>query len=340
MITRDSAYGVYENVAHNISTAVVVSTCLLIILAFVFCFNALNRSILDDLLRIFSFLGKLAGRAINNREIHYHRSLEIGKLHSRMKRVHLYRLLNDLVIDLGLRRKGATPYSFVFMAAAGTLVVSIVASKIIFNNITFGLAFSPLTLSFVIASFYTRANVKHDLRIEAVLESENIISNSLSAKGGIKSAVKKNLEVFPEIVKEDFLDFVDNIDNKNYSIQEALKELSLALGGVSEEFIDKCLVFEEKETKGMADMFQDIVKTNTEKMILRAEAKRQFENVRMQIVIINFAVILFLIFFMVSSSNVRQFFLHTAWGQWCLAFDIFVSMGIFVYLTYLRAREI
>jgi hypothetical protein len=176
------------------------------------------------------------------------------------------------------------------------------------------------------------------MRIEGVIESENIIANAV--KTGVVTAVKNNIDVFPTVVRDDFRDFIDNIDQKNYHIKTALLELNMNLGSIADDFINKCVVFELEETRGMADMFQDIVAQNNEKMMSRAEMKREFDKVVFEFALTGVCIVLFLAGVMFFYPVVFHWYVTTLLGQILLAGDVLLIMVEFVYITYLRAKEL
>jgi hypothetical protein len=196
----------------------------------------------------------------------------------------------------------------------------------------------PIVLVGVFCVMYTRANVAHDTRIEAVIEAENIICNNI--KVGVVVAVRDSLDVLPKTVRQDFKDFVDNMEQKNYHIKTALLELNAKLGSVADDFIKKCIVFELEEEHGIAGMFQDIVEINNINMEMRTTMKRKFEEVKTEFIIGAAMIFVFLIGVLAIFPNVRDFYFHNGLGQVIIAADVLLLIIEFVYITYLRAQEL
>ena len=280
----------------------------------------------------------LLGQFIGAEEKRYHRDVAIGKLTEKRLKVKIYKFLNDLIIDLGLKVKGANPYSFLFVVAMSSVIISLILGLLIFSSMFLGLLVSPIVFAALMCGIYTKANVAHDTRIEAIIEAENIISNNI--KDGVVVAVKNSIEMIPQTVRQEFRDFLDNIEYKNYHIKTALLELGNNLGSVADDFIKKCIIFEMEEEHGLAGIFKDVVEVNNIKTELRNEMKRRFEEVTTEFVIGALMIFIFLGGTMAVFSNVADFYLKTFPGQLILMLDFLIIVTEFVYLTYLRAKEL
>ena len=280
---------------------------------------------------------KAIGKFINYQERRYHRDVAIGKLTEKRAKVKLYKFLNDLIIDLGLKSKGVTPYEFIFIVGFVSFVASLLGGKIILGSFALGIVVSPIVFVGILCGLYTKANIAHDARIEAIIEAENIISNNI--KDGVVVAVRNSLDMIPSIIRTEFMDFLDNIEYKNYHIRTALLELGNSLGSVADDFIKKCIVFEMEEEHGLVGIFKDIVEMNNIKMELRTEMKRKFEEVSTEFIIGALMIFIFLGGTMAIFKNVADFYLRSFIGQLILILDALILVGEFVYLTYLRAKE-
>ena len=218
--------------------AVTAATISIIILCVVIVVNITGLNIFQILMKLVNFITKLFSGFINKKETNYHRDLEIGKINEKRNRVKIYRFLNDLTIDLGLKQQGASPYEFLFIVAILTALGTIVLTELLFGSIVMSLLLFPIMLCGVICVLYTRANIAHDRRIEAIIEAENIICNNISA--GVLVAVKNSINVIPQEVRGEFRDFIDNNLNEIAALnivatrpkeltRKALKELKTIL---------------------------------------------------------------------------------------------------------------
>lgn len=314
------------------ATIVMIIVCGLVVLK-----DKTGISIFDILKKITTFIFRISAKGINKRETRYHRDLEIGKITEKNSRVKTYRFLNNLIIDLGLKSIGATPYEFLFILILVSLVVAILICQLLFGNLFMVILIFPTAFAFIICLLYTKANITHDMRIEAILEAENIICNNIQS--GVIASVKTSINNIPELVRPEFRDLIDNVESKNYHIKTALQILGNELGSISEDFIKKCIVFELEEEKGIAGMFQDIVEMNGIKTTLRSDMKRRFEEVTNEFILGASMIFVFLAGTLVIFPDVRGFYLKTPLGQFILCLDLLIMLGEFVFITYLKAKE-
>lgn len=329
--------GIFSNL--NSMTGAVYAAILFIILTAIVATVKISKLpimvIINDIIKsILKFTGKL----INKREVAFHRDLEIGKINEKRASYKLYSFLNDLLIDLQLLHHGYTPYEFAFVVSFLTFVGTSLVCKMLFGSFLITIVMFPIALVGVFCVLYTRANIAHDTRIENVIEAENIICNNI--KVGVLVAVRESLDVIPKELRPTFKDFVDNVEQKNYHIKTALMELNKNLGSVADDFIKKCIVFEMEEEHGVSGMFADIVEINNINMEMRTEMKRAFEEVKYNFRIGAGMIFAFLIGVLYVFPTVREFYISTWMGQSIIAIDILLLIVEYVYLTYLRAKEL
>lgn len=318
-------------------TTVIVSTLLILLMLYVLVkfFNVgLTSKIKGGANRTVRF----AGRKIRVADVEYNRDVAIGRLSSKSLKVKTYKFMNDLIIDLGLKNNGVTPYELILLVVIASILMSLLSGLLVFRSVLMGILIVPIMTGAVICALYTKANIAHDARIEAVIESENIISNNI--KGGVTLAISTSLDVLPASLRDDFQDYLDNINTKNYHPKAALLELNSKLGSISDDFIRKCINFELDEQHGVVGMFQDLVEINNTKTELRIEMKRSFENVVVEYVVGASMVFAFLAGAMAMFEVVSHFYLYTRVGQLILIVDALILIGEFVFITRLRAKEL
>lgn len=323
---------------HSTSGAVTAATLSIIILCLIIVVQITGLNIFQLCLRFSEFLLKIFGKLINSSETRYHRDLAIGKINETKSRVKIYRFLNDLTIDLGLKQRGATPYEFLFIVAILTFFGTIIFCQLLFSSYVMVVFMFPIILCGVICVLYTKANLAHDRRIEAIIEAENIICNSIN--NGVLVAVKESINAIPQEVRGEFKDFIDNIESKNFHIRTALLDLNNNLGSVADDFIKKCIMFELDEEHGVVGVFKDVVEVNNIKMEMRIEMKRRFEEVKESFIIGAAMIFAFLFGVIAIFEDVRAFYFNTLIGQIILALDLLLLIIEFVYITYLRAQEL
>ena len=126
---KDSALNSLGTINGAVSIAIIGFISILVFILIKF----FNIDVKEIALNIVRKIISLSGKTINNKELKYHRDLAIGKINEKTKRVKTYRFLNDLIIDLGLKKKGATPYEFLAFVLVGTLLISLIFCELIFQ---------------------------------------------------------------------------------------------------------------------------------------------------------------------------------------------------------------
>lgn len=271
-------------------------------------------------------------------ETKYHRDLEVGRIQEKRTKYKVYNFLNDLIIDLGYSHTGIKPYGFLFMLGVSVFLLTLIFCWAVFSNVWMTIPFFPIFFVGVVCTLYTRANIAHDTRIEAVIEAENIVCNTISA--GTIVQVRESLNAIPKEVRPSFENFLTNVEDRNYHIKTALQQLNNELGSTADDFIKKCIVFEMEEQKGVVGVFKDVVEMNNIKMELRTEMKRRFEEVTQNFIMGASMIFIFMIGVLIIYENVRSFYLTTVPGQLIIGVDALIMIAEYVYITYLRAKEI
>jgi hypothetical protein len=311
---------------------------MLVVLAAVLLIRVSGLPLFQLALKLINWLMKVFGKFINKQEENYHRDVEIGKIDEKRKTYKLYNFLNELIIDLDLKRSGVTPYELLFLVCIFVFFGTGIICKMLFGTFLMVIIMFPVVIIGVFCVMYTKANVAHDRRIENVIEAENIICNNI--KSGVLVAVRDSLDVIPKEIRPDFKDFIDNIEQQNYHVKTALLELNAHLGSVADDFIKKCIIFEMEEEHGIAGMFQDIVEINNINMEMRTEMKRAFEEVKFNFQVGAGMIVAFLAGVLAIYPTVREFYFTNAIGQFIIAIDILLFILEYVYITYLRAQEL
>lgn len=320
------------------SGATSITIAFIVLLAILVIIRVTGLPIVQIAKKFVAFIAKIFGKIINKKEEAYHRDIEIGKLNEKRTKVKLYKFLSELIIDLNLLQSGITPYELLALTCIIVIIVVTIVCKILFGSFIMTIFVSPIAIVGTFCVMYNRANIAHDTRIESVIEAENIICNNI--KIGVLVAVRDSLDVIPKEIRQDFKDFVDNVEQKNYHIKTALLELNMHLGGIADDFIKKCIVFEMEEEHGIAGMFQDIVEINNIRMEMRTEMKRKFEEVKTDFIVGAGMIFSFLGGVLAIFDNVREFYFTNGIGQIIICLDFLILILEFMYITYLRAKEL
>lgn len=322
----------------SLDFAITASIGLILIASLFICVYYLKLNLWEILGDKPRSIGGFVAKMVVRSESNYSRNYTIGKYNDNSKKVKQYKFLNELIIDLGLKDNGATPYSFLFMVMAFSVLASLLLTQILFGSTMLGFILLPIVFTFLMCVAYTKANMAHESRIEAVIEAENIISNNI--KRGVVPAIRDNINVIPVTVRQPYREFIKNVEYRNMHISVALQILKGSLGVVSEDFIAKCLVYEEEESYGMDGMFQDVVEINNTKTKLRTIRKHKFETVVMMFISGASMIAIFMIGFIALYEQLQIFYFTKVPGQILLSLDLLIFVSEFVFITYLRAQDV
>ena len=318
----------------SINTAVTLAVLLLVVIIFMGVAHIRKNSLKKDIKNIARWTLKGAGRFVRKKERDLHRDLETGRKKDRKT----YRFLNDLIIDIGLKRLGMTPYMFLFMVIVISFVLGALLSQILFGGWGWTIVLFPISGIMTICLLYTKANIEHDKRIDEIIEVECLISNTI--RNGVVVAVRENITLMPEKVRGDYEQFLYDVQEHNFHIQVALEALADRLGSSSEEFIRKCIAFETNDESGLEDSFKDTVLINNIRMQQRIEMRKTFESVTRQFAISVLMIFVFLGGVIAMYPVVRDFYFTNFFGQLLIIIDMLIVIGEFVYITYLRAKNV
>ena len=318
----------------SINTAVTLAVLLLVVIIFIGVAHIRKNSLKKDIKNMTRWALKGAGRFVRKKERELNRDLETG----RKKDSKTYRFLNDLTIDIGLKKLGMTPYMFLFMVMVISFVLGALLSQILFGGWGWTIVLFPISGIMTICLLYTKANIEHDKRIDEIIEVECLISNTI--RNGVVVAVRENITLMPEKVRGDYEQFLYDVQEHNFHIQVALEALADRLGSSSEEFIRKCIAFETNDESGLEDSFKDTVLINNIRMQQRIEMRKTFESVTRQFAISVLMIFVFLGGVIAMYPVVRDFYFTNFFGQLLIIIDMLIVIGEFVYITYLRAKNV
>lgn len=95
-----------------------------------------------------------------------------------------------------------------------------------------------------------------------------------------------------------------------------------------------------EEEHGVAGMFRDVVEINNIKTELRNDMKHKFEEVSAEFIVGALMIFAFLFGVLVIYPDIRDFYLKNIIGNLILGVDFLILIAEFVYITYLRAKDL
>lgn len=266
----------------------------------------------------------------------YRRHLVLGRVSK--KRQKRYEFLNDLTIDLGLKKRDIAPYQLMYYILTANILAATLVCQVIFGNLLMYFLVYPMVLAATVCILYTKANICHEDRVHDIIEAENTISASIGM--GVVASVEQSIDALPIRVKAEFETFISNIKDKNWHIRKALEELEMGLGTSSKEFIRRCIVLETRETSGTRESFKSLIQLNNIEVEIRVENARKIKAQVNEFIIGVSAILLFLIGVIAAYPDVRDFYFNNIIGKFLILMDFMIVIAEFVYITKLRASEV
>ena len=335
----NKAFTSFFEVLNNITSVQILASIAIIIAATAIIADLTGLSMLGVAHKILAFIQGAFSRRLSEKEKTYRRNLMITKNFEKSKKAAMYRWLNDLIIDLGYKKTGVRPFEFLFVVELISGVIALVLSLGIFKSLFMMIILYPVTMIAIFCALYTRANVAHDARIRDIMSAENIIS--ANAKGGIIKAIKDSITMLPKSLVSEFEACVFSVEHENYHVKVALEKLGDELGSTSYDFIKKkCIDYELSEEEGAVGVFKDVIEINGIKTVIRDDIKRKIEATSLVTITCIGAIFAVFAGLLAFLPDVRNVYFGTSIGKVVLILDIIFGIALFVYCTYLRAKEI
>lgn len=250
----------------------------------------------------------------------------------------LYRWVNAQLVALGMKRLGITVFGYLLFWAVIAIVLGLIASFVL----NMGLAFSPfmIVMLYVVMLVMTRVIVSERMekRERDVMDAIDLIVPEV--KTGIKNAIVAYRDNFAPSVRDDFVAFIVNVQDRGYPFEDAMYILADNLGVVFNDFAQKAIYFEAVGEKEMVDIFTDISETNRLRRQLRDENSNAFAALKSSFVVSTIAVVGYFFFLMFTDDFSREFFLSSTAGKFLLLVMVGVVFAVLAYISTIKSKAI
>lgn len=258
--------------------------------------------------------------------------------HSSSMIAKLYNWVNAQLVALGLKRLGVSVVGYLLFWAFIASVITVVLSFIL----GFGAFFLPVLfiLIFTVTLVLTRVVVSERMekREADVMNAIDLIVPEIH--NGVKNAIVQYRDNFAPSVRDDFIAFITNVQDRGYSFEDAMYILADNLGVVFRDFAEKAIYFEAAGEKEMVDIFADIVETNRLRRQLRDENNNDFASLKAAFVVSVGLVFAYFMFLMFTDDFSRRFFLTQTPGKILLIIIIGIVFAVLAYITTIKSKDI
>ena len=258
--------------------------------------------------------------------------------HSRSPITKLYVWVNEQLIALGLKRQGVTVTGYLIFWGFSAVVLGSVISFIA----KFGFFMTGVfwVVCFACMLIMTRVIVSERMekREADVMNAIDLIVPEVG--NGVKNAIVAYKDNFAPSLREDFLAFITNIQDRGYSFNDAMFILADNLGIVFQDFAQKAIYYEAIGEKEMVDIFSDITETNRLRRQLRDENNAAFMELKASFIISTLITCLYFGFIMVTDAFSRHFFLQETFGKILLVIMILIVFLVLAYISTIKSKNI
>lgn|GEM_PF-2822530 len=320
------------------TSQITVSKDLVMIVVFVLLFAVVyffSFQIQVMLSRLLKWFGQKVGTYSVTREyalqryVYQHRG-------SRLSRLYLW--INEQILALGLKRQGVTPFGY-FMFWG---FVAIVSGTIIGISVGLGVVITVFLWVAILACLLIVTRVWVSERMERreadVMNAIDLIVPELA--NGVKNAILIYKDNFAPSLRDDFVAFIYNIQDRGYSFNDAMCILADNLGLVFVEFSQKAMYYEASGDQEMLDIFVELTETNRLRRELRDENSAKFTDLKVNFIVTVSATAGYFVFLMITDSFSRYFFLQATIGKVLLIFIVLVIFLVLSYISTIKSRAI
>ena len=250
----------------------------------------------------------------------------------------LYNFVNEQLIALGYKRLGITVMGYlIFWLMCATVMGIIVAYAF-----QFGVLMYPVVVAIVFACTLVMTRVmvseRMELREADVMNAVDLIVPEVG--NGVKNAIVTYIDNFAPSIRDDFKAFVNNIQERGFTFDDAMFILQDNLGIVFKDFAQKAIYYEHIGEKDMLDIFSDITETNRLRRQLRSENAAAFMGLKSSFIVSSLLTGGYFIFIVLTDDFSRNFFLHESVGKALLLVILLVVFGVLSYITTIKSRTI
>lgn len=277
----------------------------------------------------------LSGRSRKKREEH---RVKFNQMTAREKKKSMkfraFSFLNEIMLDMGWLSKRIT------VEGVNTLILTITyfvggAIWIFMDSLLLALIVSPVFYMTAIAFLFLISRINHTRRKQALMDAEDIICANMGQ--GVLVAIETNIESFDPFIKAPFNQFLDEIYNRNASVEAALNNLNTNCGEQMDLFCDKAKTFEKERRPGMENVFQYNINRNAEIRILDRECAKAFTAMNRNYLLSLIIICGFVLYTFVTYEDVALFYAGT-FGKFLITLYIVAAAITFIYIQYIQSK--
>lgn len=248
----------------------------------------------------------------------------------------IVKYFEDIIMNLELQKEGITVTGLLFFM----LLSSFIATIFLDYLLKFGtlLPFCFATVFFLVFTlFRLYALTRVEKREAMIMDAIDLLVSDV--KGGIFNAMMRHQESFNPVIRPYFIECVDNVRHKNFSVSAAVLELNKNLGVTFTDFAYKVIIYEEKGGESMENLFSSIIELNRNRRQLRYINDIKFNSLKNTFLITMLLIGSFAAFLMLTEPFVYTFFTENFGGRLMLIADVAAIGAVLAFITSIKAKS-
>jgi len=280
-------------------------------------------------------VGALSGHSAKIREKN---RVALGQMTAKEKKKNKkYRFLSflsEILLDMGWDGKEITVEGINTLLQAITVFIAGLV-WITMNSFLLALVVAPVFYATLVALLFLFSRMNHSRRKQALMDAEDIICVNMGQ--GTVVAIETNIGSFDPFVVPVFKQFLDEVYNRNASVEAALTSLNANCGEIFDNFCDKAKTYERERRPGMENLFQYNINHNAEIRNLDRECAKAFTAMNRNYLLSLAIIAGFVIYTIVTYDGVAHFY-SSGFGRFLITLYAVASAIVFIYIQYIQSK--
>lgn len=297
-----------------------------------------SRKVLERLFRAREKTGavyyKVLGRRVRRASVQMERAASLNKKGRLYK---MYMFFEDMILNLDMSKDNVTVTGLLIFLVSisfsiGLIVTFVMDSFMLLVPVTLAVLYLLVTV------FRLAALTKYEKREAAIMDAVDLLVSDV--KGGVYNAVSRYMESFSPLVKPFFFEFVDDIREKGYSFEQAMRGLNAKLGMNFTDFAQKAILYERKADENLDDIFSSIIEMNRQRRTLRYINAQEFAKLRSEFIVCFLMIVGYALFSALLDPNILYFLTHLFIGKVLVVVDIVIVAWVLSYMAAVKAKSL
>ncbi|MEG2263368.1 MAG: hypothetical protein RSC43_01010 [Clostridia bacterium] len=245
-----------------------------------------------------------------------------------------YSFVEDLLSSLKIKQYGITVEGMTVLAVLIAALITALTQLIMPGVFMFVVVIIIVYVS-LLAALYLASRIGAQNRKRDTLNTIDILCSVM--QDGLLIAVETSMNLIPHGVKPYFTKFLRNVNNLNYSVEEAVTILNSDMGQAFDEFCETAIIYERDRAPGMEMLFSFIVENNAKESLRDVKIRRTSDAVNRDFFATCGIMVLMLLYTIFAYPFVAQFYL-TDMGHIFIMLYILTALITFIITQYVMGQ--